>query len=55
MTVLMLIGGSPSSTAGGFKTTTLAVLIGNASFLSSSTKKMLRFLNAESSLTPYDT
>lgn len=27
MTVLMLIGGSPSSTAGGFKTTTLAVLI----------------------------
>lgn len=27
MIVLMLIGGSPSSTAGGFKTTTLAVLI----------------------------
>lgn len=27
MTALMLIGGSPSSTAGGFKTTTLAVLI----------------------------
>ena len=27
MTLLMLIGGSPGSTAGGFKTTTLAVLI----------------------------
>ena len=28
--VLMLIGGSPGSTAGGFKTTTLMVLIANA-------------------------
>ena len=28
--VLMLIGGSPGSTAGGMKTTTLAVLIANA-------------------------
>ena len=27
MTLLMLIGGSPQGTAGGFKTTTLAVLI----------------------------
>lgn len=30
MTVLMLIGGSPGSTAGGMKTTTLAVLLANA-------------------------
>ena len=30
MIVLMLIGGSPGSTAGGMKTTTIAVLIGNA-------------------------
>lgn len=30
MIVLMLIGGSPGSTAGGMKTTTLAVLIANA-------------------------
>ena len=30
MTLLMLIGGSPGSTAGGIKTTTLAVLILNA-------------------------
>ena len=30
MTFLMLIGGSPSSTAGGMKTTTLAVLLANA-------------------------
>ena len=29
MILLMLIGGSPSSTAGGIKTTTLAVLLGN--------------------------
>lgn len=29
MTVLMLIGGSPGSTAGGMKTTTLAVLLAN--------------------------
>ena len=27
MTLLMLVGGSPGSTAGGMKTTTLAVLI----------------------------
>lgn len=31
MTFLMLIGGSPGSTAGGMKTTTVAVLIANAS------------------------
>jgi len=30
MIMLMLVGGSPGSTAGGMKTTTLAVLIGNA-------------------------
>ncbi|MDD7762880.1 MAG: potassium transporter TrkG [Selenomonadales bacterium] len=30
MILLMLIGGSPGSTAGGIKTTTLAVLLGNA-------------------------
>ena len=30
MILLMLIGGSPGSTAGGMKTTTLAVLLGNA-------------------------
>ena len=30
MTFLMLIGGSPGSTAGGIKTTTLAVLLANA-------------------------
>lgn len=30
MTVLMLIGGSPGSTAGGMKTTTVAVLLANA-------------------------
>ena len=30
MMVLMLIGGSPGSTAGGMKTTTLAVLLANA-------------------------
>lgn len=30
MILLMLIGGSPGSTAGGMKTTTLAVLIANA-------------------------
>ena len=30
MILLMLIGGSPCSTAGGMKTTTLAVLIANA-------------------------
>ena len=30
MTLLMLIGGSPGSTAGGMKTTTVATLIGNA-------------------------
>ena len=30
MTLLMLIGGSPGSTAGGMKTTTLAVLLANA-------------------------
>ena len=30
MVLLMLIGGSPGSTAGGMKTTTLAVLLGNA-------------------------
>lgn len=30
ITMLMLIGGSPGSTAGGMKTTTLAVLLANA-------------------------
>ena len=30
MILLMLIGGSPGSTAGGMKTTTLAILLGNA-------------------------
>lgn len=30
MILLMLVGGSPGSTAGGIKTTTLAVLILNA-------------------------
>lgn len=50
----MLIGGSPSSTAGGFKTTTLAVLIASI-FSELKHKKMLRFLNAESRRTPYDT
>ena len=30
MIVLMLIGGSPGSTAGGMKTTTIAVLVANA-------------------------
>lgn len=30
MILLMLIGGSPGSTAGGMKTTTLAVLLANA-------------------------
>ena len=30
MIILMLIGGSPGSTAGGMKTTTIAVLVGNA-------------------------
>ena len=30
MILLMLVGGSPGSTAGGMKTTTLAVLLGNA-------------------------
>ncbi|MBQ7796325.1 MAG: Trk family potassium uptake protein [Lachnospiraceae bacterium] len=30
MTLLMLIGGSPGSTAGGMKTTTVATLLGNA-------------------------
>ena len=30
MVVLMLVGGSPGSTAGGMKTTTLAVLVANA-------------------------
>ena len=30
MIVLMLVGGSPGSTAGGMKTTTLAVLVANA-------------------------
>ena len=29
MIILMLIGGSPGSTAGGMKTTTFAVLMGN--------------------------
>ena len=30
ITILMLIGGSPGSTAGGMKTTTLAVLLASA-------------------------
>lgn len=30
MTVLMLVGGSPGSTAGGMKTTTLAVLLASS-------------------------
>lgn len=50
----MLIGGSPSSTAGGFKTTTLAVLIASI-FSELKQQKDVEILNAESRRTPYDT
>ena len=42
MMVLMLIGGSPGSTAGGMKTTTIAVLIGN-SFATFGRKNSIHF------------
>ena len=46
--ILMLVGGSPSSTAGGMKTTTFAVLILNA-FATSGVRKMSKHLEEESS------
>ncbi len=44
MIVLMLIGGSPGSTAGGMKTTTFAVLVGNA-FATFGRKEHVEFFN----------
>ncbi len=46
--ILMLVGGSPSSTAGGMKTTTFAVLILNA-FATFRSQENVETLEEESS------
>ena len=46
ITILMLIGGSPGSTAGGMKTTTIAVLLANVIAVFSAHRKSTLFSNA---------